>query len=79
MIGILAFAAAAAAAPPASDARSLQALRDLGVCVVDQTPRTAREVLAMDYRLPDYAQRLKAMGEGSGRCLALPTCCTRSR
>ena len=69
MIELLALAAAATAAP-ASDARSLQALHDLGVCVVDQTPRTAREVLAMDYRSPDYAQKLRAMGEGSGRCLA---------
>ena len=62
--------AAASAASSRSDARSLQALHDLGACVVDETPRAARDVLAMDYRSPDYAQKLKAMGERSGRCMA---------
>ena len=62
--------AAASAASTRSDARSLQALHDLGACVVDETPRAARDVLAMDYRSHDYAQKLKAMGERSGRCMA---------
>ena len=66
MIWLLAFAAASAP----SDEFSLRSLQEMGECIVEQTPWNAREVLAMDYRSPEYAEKLKGIGKGvAGRCM----------
>jgi hypothetical protein len=70
MIGFLALAAAAPAVAPKTDAYSLQALHRVGACIVDTTPWTAREALALDYRTPKYAEKLKSMSGIAGRCMA---------
>jgi len=67
VIVYLAFAAVAVSST--SDLSSVQSLHVTGACIVDQMPRTARSVLAMDYRSPEYAEKLKALGTNSGRCL----------
>jgi hypothetical protein len=67
---VIALLVLAAAASGASDAGSIRTLHDLGECVVSQTPRAARDVLALDYRAANYQQRLKSVGERSGRCMA---------
>ena len=69
MIALVAFAAAVSGT---NDARSLQSLQDMGTCIVDQTPWAAREVLALDYRSPEYAEKMKTLGAQSGRCMAQP-------
>jgi hypothetical protein len=66
MIGFVAFAAAAAVS--GSDAYSVQSLHDLGACIVDQAPWLARDVLALDYRSPEYAAKLKEIGAKPWRC-----------
>ena len=67
MIVFVAFAAAAVST--SSDASSVQSLHVTGACIVDQMPRTARALLAMDFRSPEYAEKMKALGTNSGRCL----------
>jgi hypothetical protein len=71
MIAFLALAAAApAATPPAnSDPQSLRALHVIGACVADRLPWDARAVLALDYRTPEYADKLKTIGDRAGRCV----------
>ena len=59
-----------AAAPAANDAFSLQSLQKMGSCIVEVSPWSARQVLAMDYRTPEYADKLKGIGSGvAGRCM----------
>lgn len=66
----LLFLAAAAASAPGNDEQSLLALRDTGWCIVGETPWSVREVLAMDYRTPEYTRKLKELGSGvGGRCI----------
>lgn len=61
---------AAAAAPNGNDEQSLIALRDMGWCIVGETPWSVREVLAMDYRTPEYSRKVKDLGSGvGGRCI----------
>jgi len=52
-----------------TDRFALQAMQNFGRCVVEQTPRGAREVLAQDYRTSDYSAALKALAKGHARCL----------
>ena len=52
-----------------TDRFALQAMQNFGRCVVEQTPRGAREVLAQDYRAPGYSDALKALAKGHSRCL----------
>lgn len=67
----LALALSVAAAPPAkSEALALRQLHNFGECVVEMTPDGAEQVLAMDFRTDDYAEKLKAYAKGHGRCLA---------
>jgi hypothetical protein len=66
MIALVVFAAVVSGT---NDPRSLRSLQDMGTCIVDQTPWVAREVLALDYRSPEYAERIKALGARSTRCM----------
>jgi hypothetical protein len=43
-------------------------MQNFGTCVVQQTPEGARQVLAMDYRSKPYADKLRAIAKGHGRC-----------
>jgi hypothetical protein len=52
-----------------TDRFALQAMQNFGRCVVDQTPRGAREVLATDFRTRDYDAALKRLAKGHNRCL----------
>jgi len=67
MIFLLALAAAVA---PAPDPASIQSLYEVGQCIATRSPQTAREVLAMDFRSSEYQRMLKAIGRGSGPCMA---------
>jgi hypothetical protein len=67
MIAILAFAAAATGNMPENVA--IQAVHNFGSCVVSRTPQGARQLLAMDYRAPDYQTRLRAYLKGHERCI----------
>jgi hypothetical protein len=60
---------APAAAP---DDLSVQALHNFASCIADTTPKGAMEVLALDYRSPEYAKRMNQFvsGHADGRCLA---------
>jgi len=51
---------------------SVQALHNFAACIVDATPKGAEEVLALDYRSPEYAKRINQFSQGhaDGRCLA---------
>jgi hypothetical protein len=68
VIGLLALAAATM---PGDEAVSLQSLQDMGTCIVQEAPRDAREVLAMDFESPSYASRLKVIAAGHPNCLGL--------
>ena len=63
------FAAAAAASTP--DPIEIQALHNYGACIVEQTPRGAKQVLALDFRTPEYERKLEAIGKGHERCMTL--------
>lgn len=64
------FLAAVSAAAHGNDEQSLTALRDMGWCIVGETPWSVREVLAMDYRTPEYSRKVKDLGSGvGGRCI----------
>jgi hypothetical protein len=52
-----------------TDRFALQAMQNFGRCVVDQTPRGPREVLAMDFRTPEYRAPLKRLAKGHNRCV----------
>jgi hypothetical protein len=52
-----------------TDRFALQAMQNFGGCVVEQTPRGAREVLAMDFRTPEYVAALKRLAKGHNRCI----------
>jgi hypothetical protein len=56
----------------APDDLSVQALHNFAACIVDATPKGAEEVLALDYRSPEYAKRINQFSQGhaDGRCLA---------
>ncbi len=45
-----------------------QAVHNFGACVVRQTPRGAREALALDYRTPEYAEKVRDLAAGHERC-----------
>ena len=60
MIALLALAAA--------DPLPMQAMHNFGACVVSYTPKGAREVLALDYRTPEYQRRLRRLLKGHERC-----------
>ena len=66
----IAFAAAKAASINGQQPTDLavEAMHNFGACVVAQTPAGAREVLAMDYRSKAYAEKLRAIAKGHGRC-----------
>jgi hypothetical protein len=54
-----------------SDDLSVQAMHNFAGCIADTTPKGAVEVLALDFRSPEYAKRLHRFSEGhaDGRCL----------
>jgi hypothetical protein len=52
-----------------TDRFALQAMQNFGRCVVEQTPRGAREVLAMDFRTTDYDAAFKRLAKGHSRCI----------
>lgn len=56
----------------APDDLSVQALHNFAACIADTTPKGAAEVLAIDYRSPEYAKRIHQFvsGHADGRCLA---------
>jgi hypothetical protein len=62
--------ALAAAANINSDGLAVQAVHNLGSCIVNQLPSGAAEqLLAMDYRSAEYEKKLRGMIKGHGRCL----------
>jgi hypothetical protein len=72
LLGAALFASAATAQVverEPTDRFALQAMQNFGTCVVEQTPRGARDLLAQDYRTPQYSEKLKALAKGHGRCL----------
>ena len=52
-----------------TDRFALQAMQNFGRCVVEETPRGAREVLTMDFRTRDYSAALKRLAKGHNRCV----------
>jgi hypothetical protein len=60
--------AAAPAHASATDDLAVEALHNFGKCVVQVTPKGAKEVLAMDFRTEDYQERLRRLARGHGRC-----------
>ncbi len=52
-----------------SDTVAIQAVHNYGACVVEQTPRGAREVLALDFRSDEYQKKFRAMLKGHERCI----------
>ena len=56
----------------APDDLSVQALHNFAACIADTTPKGAAEVLALDYRSPEYTKRMNqfASGHADERCLA---------
>ncbi len=65
----LALALSATVAPAKSEALALQAIHNFGACVVEKTPKGAEEVLSMDFTTKEYAERLRELGKGHGRCV----------
>ena len=48
---------------------AIQALHNFGACIVDRSPKGARELLAMDFRSPEYQKRLHAYATGHDYCI----------
>ncbi|HKP35089.1 MAG TPA: hypothetical protein VJT70_09970 [Sphingomicrobium sp.] len=67
MIALFALAAAAAGNMPEDVA--IQAVHNFGACAVSRTPQGARELLAADYRAPDFQARMRAYLKGHERCI----------
>src|SRR5262245_65449898 len=66
MIALFALAAAAATvAPDKADDVSIQALHNCGVCVVEHSPRGAREALDLDYESLEYRTKVIAVLRGN--------------
>lgn len=67
MICAFALAAPAFAARPVSaepsDDLSIQAMHNFAACVADQSPRGAAEVLALDYRSPEYSKKVSRLSK----------------
>lgn len=51
------------------DSVAIQAVHNFGACVAQQTPRGAREVLALDFRSDEYQKKFRAMVQGHNRCI----------
>jgi len=77
MRATLALVCAAALAAPAlakpiagqTDDLSIQSMHNFSVCVADETQRGAEELLALDYRSPEYAKKINRLAHGtSSRC-----------
>ena len=68
MIALFALAAARVLANTPENV-AIQAVHNFGSCVVSRTPQGARQLLAMDYRAPDYQTRLRAYLKGHERCI----------
>jgi hypothetical protein len=51
------------------DTVAIQAVHNFGACVAEQTPRGAREVLALDFRSDEYQKKFRAMLKGHDRCI----------
>lgn len=74
LIGAL-LASAGTAKEPLSrtpDDLSVQAVHNYAACIADTTPRGAVELLALDYRSPEYAKKMHALAQGhnDGRCIS---------
>jgi glucose-6-phosphate dehydrogenase assembly protein OpcA len=48
---------------------AIQAVHNFGACGVSRTPQGARELLASDYRAPDFQARMRAYLKGHARCM----------
>jgi hypothetical protein len=48
---------------------AIQAVHNFGACAVSRTPQGARELLASDYRAPDFQARMRAYLKGHARCM----------
>lgn len=66
---LLAFTAAAPAPLNTADERATRAMHQFGSCIVEESPRGAREALALDYRTEEYQNKLRAVARGHDRCL----------
>jgi hypothetical protein len=74
LVCVLALAAPAFAREPlpgTPDDLSVQAVHNFATCIVDTTPKGAIDLLALDYRTPDYKKRMNrlASGHADGRCM----------
>jgi hypothetical protein len=65
MIGLLSLALAASSPTPLAT----QAMHNFGACVAEETPKGARELLAMDFRTKDYERKMRAVAKGHERCV----------
>lgn len=73
MIAYFILAAAAAAAPVApnqADDLSIRALHNFGACVVERSPRGARDALSLDYQSKEYQERMMEVLKGTDYCLS---------
>ena len=68
-MSLLLLLAAQAAPLPQPDALSVQAMHKFGSCIVEESPRGAREALTLDYRTEEYQAKLRAVAKGHDRCL----------
>jgi len=66
---LLLAASAAPVAPNQTDDLSIQALHNFGTCVVERSPRGAREALALDYGSKEYQDQMRAVLKGTSYCL----------
>lgn len=63
------FLAAASVHANTPEEVAVQALHNFGKCVVERTPKGARELLGMDFRSPEYQKRLHAYATGHDYCI----------
>jgi hypothetical protein len=53
----------------ASDREAQVAMHRFGACVADRSPQAVAELLALDFRTPQYRTGLRTLGEQNGTCL----------
>jgi hypothetical protein len=68
MIALLALAVSSAYSNTPADV-AIQAVHNFGACAAERTPQGARDVLALDYRSPEYGKRMRAFIKGHDYCI----------
>ena len=52
-----------------SEPLAVQAIHNYGICVAERSPRSAVELLGLDFRTDEYGDRLRRFAEGHGYCV----------